>query len=113
MVSIQFDRLNFRISDARISVRLSEKYSISYELDYETIKSRAHLGKEVMNTVQEEIDGGKTGSEKRAPPPMIIFGAEVEIGQENGGLGAGYDENDEDEKKKAEHIVGLMRPNAV
>lgn len=66
-----------------------------------------------MDAVQEEIKGGKAGSEERPPPPVIVLGAEVEIGQEDGGLGAGHDQDDEDEEEKAEHVVGLMRPDAV
>ena len=72
-----------------------------------------HLGKEVVNTVQEEINGGKTGGEEGPPPPMIILGAEMKVGEEDGCLGACDDENDKDEKEKAEHVVGLMGPDAV
>ena len=66
-----------------------------------------------MNTVQEEINGGKSRGEKRPPPPVIVLGAKVIVGQQNRGLGARHDENDKDEKQKAEHVIGLMGPNAV
>lgn len=35
---------------------------------------------------------------------------QVEVAQEDGGLRAGYDQDDEDEEEKAKHIVHLMRP---
>ena len=37
----------------------------------------------------------------------------MEIGQENRRLGAGHDQDDEDEEEKAEHVIGLMGPDAV
>ncbi len=37
----------------------------------------------------------------------------MEVAQEDGGLGAGDDQNEVDHAEKAEHVVELMRPQAV
>ena len=44
---------------------------------------------------------------------MVILGAKMKVGQEDGSLGTRDDEDDKDEEEKAEHVIGLMRPNAV
>ena len=66
-----------------------------------------------MNAVQKEIDGGEAGGEERPPPPVVVLGAEMKVGEEDGGLGTSDDENDEDEKEKAEHVVGLVGPDTI
>jgi len=44
---------------------------------------------------------------------FILFhlSAKVEIAEKNGGLGAGDDQNDEDEKEESVHVVNLTAPN--
>ena len=66
-----------------------------------------------MNTIHEEINGGKSRGEERSPPPVIILGAKMKVGQENGRLRTRHDQNDKDEEEEAEHVIGLMRPDAV
>ena len=44
---------------------------------------------------------------------MVVLGAEMKVGEEDGGLGTRDDENDKDEKEKAEHVVGLVGPNTI
>ena len=46
-------------------------------------------------------------------PPMIVFGAEVEIAEQNSGLTACDDQNSEYQKQESKHIIHLIRPNAV
>jgi len=71
------------------------------------------LRKEVVNAIEKEVDCGKAGGQEGSPPPMVILGAKMKVGQEDGSLGTRDDEDDKDEEEKAEHVIGLMRPNAV
>lgn len=63
-----------------------------------------------MNTVGKEVDGSEAGSEERPPPPMIVFGAEMEVGQEDGGFRAGDDQDQKHQWKEAKHVKDLVGP---
>lgn len=41
---------------------------------------------------------------------MIYLSAEVEVAEQNGGLRAGDEKNDENQKQEPKHVVHLMRP---
>jgi len=44
---------------------------------------------------------------------LTDLSTEMEIAEENGGLRAGHNEDDEDEKQKSKHVVHLMWPERV
>lgn len=44
------------------------------------------LGKKIMDAIKEKINSSKTRSEKSSPPPVVIFGAKMEICEEDSGL---------------------------
>lgn len=46
------------------------------------------LGDEVVAAVYEEVASSRPRGEEGAPPPVIVLGAEVEVAEEDGGLGA-------------------------
>ena len=74
-----------------------------------------------MDTVHCEVESCEAASEETSPPPMIILGSnnkqpvykivnvlrktdlstQVEIAEQDGGLRAGNDQNDEDEEEKS------------
>ena len=71
------------------------------------------FGHEVVHAADEQVERGEAGREERSPPPIIILGAQVEIAEQYGGLRAGDDQDDEDEKQKTEHVVELITPDRV
>ena len=56
----------------------------------------------VASTVQQGLDSGW---------PLTYLGTQVEVAEEDCGLGAGDDQDDEDEEEEAEHVVHLVRPD--
>ena len=86
------------------------------------------FGVEEVNAVQEQIDRCEARCEETAPPPemgrmkevsrgregrhkpSVVLGTQMEVGQQNGCLRTGNDENDEHQKQESEHVVGLMGP---
>ncbi len=44
-------------------------------------------------------------------PPVVVFGAQLEVAQDDGDLGAGDDENDKDEAEEAKEVVELVEPH--
>lgn len=71
------------------------------------------LGEEVVDAVDEEVDGREAWGQERPPPPVVILRTKVEIAQENSGLTAGDDQDDEHQEQEAKHVVGLVGPNTV
>jgi hypothetical protein len=71
------------------------------------------FGHKVVTTVDEQVNGRKTGREERTPPPMIVLGAQMEVAQQNCRLRTRDDQNDKDQKEKAKHVVHLIRPQRV
>lgn len=51
-----------------------------------------------MDTVHCEVESCEAAGEETSPPPMIILSTQVEIAEQDGGLRAGDDQNDEDEE---------------
>jgi len=44
---------------------------------------------------------------------LTDLSTEMEIAEENGGLRAGHNEDDEDEKQKSKHVVKLILPDCL
>lgn len=51
-----------------------------------------------MKTVEEEVDWSEGRSKERSPHPMIVFGTQMEVTQENSCLTTSYDQDDKDEE---------------
>lgn len=60
-----------------------------------------------MATVYEEVAGCRPRAEEGSPPPVVVFSAEVEITEQNGGLGACDHQNHKHEKQETKHVVHL------
>uniref|UniRef100_A0A182NAT5 Tox-SGS domain-containing protein n=1 Tax=Anopheles dirus TaxID=7168 RepID=A0A182NAT5_9DIPT len=71
------------------------------------------LGGEVVAAVHKQVHRGEAGRQERSPPPVVIFGAQVEVAQQNRRLRAGDHEDQEHQKQKAKHVVHLARPERV
>lgn len=71
------------------------------------------FGEEVMATVEEQVDRRKAGCQIRSPPPMVIFGAKMEITQQDGSFCACYHQNYKDQEEETEHVVHLRRPERI
>lgn len=66
-----------------------------------------------MAAVDEEVAGGGAGAEEGTPPPVVVLGAQVEVAEQDGRLGACDHEDDEYQEEEAEHVVHLIRPERV
>mmetsp|Transcript_10320 Transcript_10320/g.28390 ORF Transcript_10320/g.28390 Transcript_10320/m.28390 type:complete len:309 (+) Transcript_10320:272-1198(+) len=66
---------------------------------------------EVDDAVQEDVDGGAAGGAEGPPPPVIVLVAELEVGEEEGDLGARDDEDDEDDEQEPEDVVVVLIPD--
>ena len=66
-----------------------------------------------MTTVDEEINRCEAGRQEGAPPPVIILRTQVKVAKQNGGLWAGYDQDQEHQEKEAKHVVHLIRPDGT
>lgn len=66
-----------------------------------------------MYTVDSQVEGCESTGEETPPPPVVIFCTEVEVAEEDGGLRAGDDQDDENQEQKSIHVVDLAGPNTV
>lgn len=66
-----------------------------------------------MYTVDSQVEGCESTGEETPPPPVVVFCTEVEVAEEDGGLRAGDDQDDENQEQKSIHVVDLARPDAV
>lgn len=66
-----------------------------------------------MTAVQKQVDGGEARRQIGPPPPVVVFGAEVEIAEEYRCFRAGDHEDDEHQEQEAEHVVHLRGPYRV
>lgn len=63
-----------------------------------------------MDGEEEEIEGRGARGEEWPPPPAIVLRAEVEIAEEDGGLGTDNHQNKECQHDESKHVVHLTRP---
>lgn len=56
------------------------------------------LGQEIMDTIDTKVESGETAGQKSAPPPVIVFSAEVEIAEQNSRLRASNDQDDKNQE---------------
>ena len=62
---------------------------------------------EVKDAVGEHVDRGAPGDGEGAPPPVVVFRAELEVDHDDADLRAGHDEDDEDQEEEPEEVVEL------
>jgi len=71
------------------------------------------LGSKVEDGVEEEIEPRRSASEIGAPPPMIVFAAELEVAHDDRDLCARNDEDDKDYEQEAEDVEELVAPDGA
>mmetsp|Transcript_14198 Transcript_14198/g.49377 ORF Transcript_14198/g.49377 Transcript_14198/m.49377 type:complete len:317 (+) Transcript_14198:2922-3872(+) len=64
----------------------------------------------VQQAVHVDIHARGARDEEGAPPPVVVLRAQLEVGENDGDLGARDDEDDEGEAEEAEHVVVLRQP---
>ena len=64
----------------------------------------------VVDGEEEEVEGRGACGEEGPPPPTIILGAEVEVAEEDGGLGTDHQQHKEGKHNESKHVVHLTRP---
>ena len=81
------------------------------KVDERTVRSTdVQFGEVEVDAIDEQITGRHSTGDEWTPPPAIVFGAQVEVGQEHRRLRARYCEDNEHQEEKAEHIIRLMSP---
>ena len=65
----------------------------------------------VVDGVDEDVQGAAARGEEGPPPPVVVFGAELEVAHDDGDLGACEEENDQHQKEEAEEVVELVKPH--
>ena len=63
-----------------------------------------------MDGEEEEIEGGGARGEEGPPPPAIVLRAEVEVAEEDRGLGTDHHQHKERQHDEPKHVVHLTRP---
>lgn len=71
------------------------------------------LGEEVVDAVAGQVEGREPAGQEAAPPPVVILSTEVEVAEEDGGLGAGDDQDDVHQEQEPVHVVNLRGPDGV
>ena len=66
-----------------------------------------------MRCIYEEVNGREARGHERSPPPVVVFGSQVEVAQQDGSLRTGDDEDERYKQQEAEHVVDLVRPDRV
>lgn len=69
-----------------------------------------YLSNVVENRVEKDVERTTARSDERPPPPVIVFGAQLEIGHHYRDLGAWDDDDEKDEEEEAKQIVVLILP---
>ena len=80
------------------------------------VRSSGFTGLELLEVdegVEEDVQGGGSGSAEGAPPPVVVLAAKLEVAEEDGNLGAGNDKDDEDQEEEAEDVVVLVHPHGT
>ena len=62
---------------------------------------------EVKDAVSEHVNSRAPGDGERAPPPVIIFRAELKVDHDDADLRAGDHQDDEDQEEESEEVVKL------
>ena len=54
-----------------------------------------------MNAVDSEVERGESAGHEAPPPPVVVLRAKVEVAEQDCGLRAGDDEDQEHEEQKS------------
>ena len=66
-----------------------------------------------MHGIDENVDPREAARPERSPPPVIVLRAEVEVAEQYRRLRARQQHDEIDEEQEPEHVVDLVRPDAV
>eukprot|EP00983_Pelagomonas_calceolata_P083333 1156138-Pelagomonas_calceolata.AAC.23 len=66
------------------------------------------LAIEVEGGVGKQVEGGRAGGEVRAPPPMVVLRAQLEVAEHDGDLRARDQQDDEHQRQEAKQVVELQ-----
>jgi len=66
-----------------------------------------------MDTVDGKVESSEATGQKTSPPPVIILRTQMEVAEQDGGLGAGDDQDHKHEEQKSIHVINLTGPNTV
>ncbi len=64
----------------------------------------------VVDGEEEEIEGRGARGEEGPPPPAVVLRTEVEVAEEDGGLGADHHQHKVRQHDETKHVVHLTRP---
>lgn len=68
--------------------------------------------KEIIHRVQPNVGRAATTRNETSPPPVVVLGAELEVGQNDGDLDASDNKDDEDEQQEPEDVVVAVEPDS-
>jgi len=66
-----------------------------------------------VHGIDEHVDARETARPERSPPPVIVLRTEMEVAEQYRCLRARQQHDEIDEEQEAEHVVDLVRPDAV
>jgi len=66
-----------------------------------------------MDTVDGKVESSEATGQKTPPPPVIILRTQMEVAEQDGGLGAGDDQDHKHEEQESIHVINLTGPNTV
>mmetsp|Transcript_35291 Transcript_35291/g.82630 ORF Transcript_35291/g.82630 Transcript_35291/m.82630 type:complete len:624 (-) Transcript_35291:173-2044(-) len=69
------------------------------------------LGEGIVDRVDKEVEGTAPRREEGAPPPVVVFAAELEVDHDDGDLSARQQEDDEHEEEEPKEVVELVQPD--
>lgn len=72
--------------------------------------SDGRLVDKVVDGEEEEVEASGGRGEEGAPPPAVVLRAEVEVAEEDGGLGTDHQQHQEGQHDETKHVVHLTIP---
>ncbi len=69
------------------------------------------LREEVEHAVEEHVQRRGSRGQERAPPPVVVLAAQLEVAHDHGDLGTGHEQNDKHNEEEAKQIVELVQPD--
>ena len=70
----------------------------------------ARLVHKVVQGEEEEVEAGGPRGKEAAPPPAVVLRAQVEVAEEDGGLGRHQHQHHKGQHDEPKHVVDLARP---
>ena len=63
-----------------------------------------------MEGEEEEVESGSPSGKEGPPPPSVVLSTEMEVAEEDRGLGTHHQKNNERQHDETKHVVHLTRP---